>query len=73
MRDAVQGNPSHPHDGVPDEAFVPHLNDETEVQPVDLAEGEGERGGGGIYVSNNVKLPYIKKPSRINCVGNASR
>lgn len=38
MLDTLQRNPGGPHHGVPDEAFVPHLNNEAKVQPVDLTE-----------------------------------
>lgn len=58
LLDTLQRNPGCPHHGVPDEAFVPHLNNEAQVQPVDLTEKKKKQNKkGGIQVSSNVKLP----------------
>lgn len=42
LSDTLKRNPGSPHHGIPDEAFVPHLNNEAKVQPVDLTEEKGK-------------------------------
>ena len=56
MPDALQRNPGGPHHGVPDEALVPHLHDEAEIQPVDLTV-EIKRNVSGIEATLIIKAP----------------
>lgn len=40
LANILQRNPGGPHHGVPDEAFVPHFNNEAKIQTVDFTRGK---------------------------------